>query len=227
MLHHSGKLTIPHDDLFLFLQILNLVLFKSLQRQGDMSIPGYSCDGFWQGRYGNRCLSFLRRADLTFFLELICCHLFSTISIENLSSSCWIGGSSTPSDISGCAIDLVDGAQCKCKRKHLFVFYALLWTCWETDYFRLSCEIFWWMTIAKSQALEFIYPTHARDIEGVIGEGKRVSWGGELIKGEVHKREISKNMLLRSDFLTSLSSSLTQLCFTIRNFLLIGNGVKR
>ena len=29
-----------------------------------------------------------------------------------------IGGRSTPFEISSCAIDLVDGAQCKCKRKH-------------------------------------------------------------------------------------------------------------
>ena len=29
-----------------------------------------------------------------------------------------IGGRSTPLEISSCAIDLVDGAQCKCKRNH-------------------------------------------------------------------------------------------------------------
>ena len=42
MLHHSGKLAIPHYHLFLLLHILHLVLFKSLQRQGELSISGNS-----------------------------------------------------------------------------------------------------------------------------------------------------------------------------------------
>ena len=40
---------------------------------------------------------------------------------------------------------------------------------------------------------------------------KSVSWGGARTKGEVHKRELTKNMFLHSDLLTSLTSSLTQL----------------
>ena len=40
LLHHRGKLTIPRDRLFLILQILHLVLFKLLQRQGELSISG-------------------------------------------------------------------------------------------------------------------------------------------------------------------------------------------
>ena len=40
LLYHSGKLAIPHDHLFLHLQILHLVLFKSLQLQGKLSISG-------------------------------------------------------------------------------------------------------------------------------------------------------------------------------------------
>ena len=55
--------------------------------------------------------------------------------------------------ISGCAIELVDGAQCKCKRKRWFVFYAFLLTCQDTNYFRLYCELVGWLNIVKSQAL--------------------------------------------------------------------------
>ena len=43
------------------------------------------------------------------------------------SEDCVIIGSRSASfDILSCAIDLVDGAQCKCKCKRLFVFYAFL-----------------------------------------------------------------------------------------------------
>ena len=58
-----------------------------------------------------------------------------------------------------------------------------------------------------------VYHAHDRDVEGVVGEGKSVSWGGTRTKGEVHKREITRNMFLHSDLLTSLGSSLTQLFF--------------
>ena len=54
-------------------------------------------------------------------------------------------------EISGCAIDLVDGAQCKCKRKHWFLFYSFLWTCRET---------------ANSKALEIVYRTHYGALKG-------------------------------------------------------------
>ena len=37
-----------------------------------------------------------------------------------------IGGRSTPFDILSCAIDLVDGGQCKCKLKRWFLFYSFL-----------------------------------------------------------------------------------------------------
>ena len=60
----------------------------------------------------------------------------------------------------------------------------------------------------------------------MVGEEKSVSWGGAQTKGEVHKRELTKNMFLHSDLLTSLSSSLTELCFMIRKIALRGNGVK-
>ena len=83
------------------------------------------------------------------------------------------------------------------------MFYAFLLTCRETDYFRLSCELVGWLTIFKYQALEIAYYAHAGVIKGVVGEGKSVSWGSARTKGEVHKRELAKNMFLHSDFLTT------------------------
>ena len=125
-----------------------------------------------------------------------------------------IGGRSTHFKISGCDNEIMDGAQFKIKRKFWLVFYSFLLTCSETDYFRLSCEIFGWLTISKYQALKIFYCVHVGAIEGVLGEGESVSWGGAQTKGEVNKRGLIKNMFLHSDLLTSLSSSLTQLCFT-------------
>ena len=57
-------------------------------------------------------------------------------------------------------------------------------------------------------------------VEGVADEVKSVSWGGERTKGEVHKRKLTKKMFLHSDVLTSLTSSLTPLFFTIRKLVL-------
>ena len=70
-------------------------------------------------------------------------------------------------------------------------------------------------------------PRTCRGVEGVVGEVKRVSCGGERTKGEVHKRELTKNMFLHSDLLTSLTSSLTPLFFTIRKLALRTNEIKR
>ena len=119
-----------------------------------------------------------------------------------------IGGRSAPLDILGCAIDLLDGAQCKCKRKCWFFFYNFLWTLRESDYFRLSCELVRWLTIVISQALEIVCRRHAGAIEGMVSEGKSFSWGGALIKDELHKQELTKNMFLHSNLLKSLSSFL-------------------
>ena len=48
--HDSGKLAIPHDNMFLILHILHLVLFKLLQRQGELGISGRSDLPFvWNG----------------------------------------------------------------------------------------------------------------------------------------------------------------------------------
>ena len=60
----------------------------------------------------------------------------------------------------------------------------------------------------------------------MVGEGGIVSWGGARTKGEVHERKLTKSMFFHSDLLTLLSSSLTQLCFTIGKLALQGNGVK-
>ena len=75
--------------------------------------------------------------------------------------------------------------------------------------------------------MEIVYCACAGAVEGVLGEGESVSWGGVRTKGEVHKRELTKKMSFHSDLLTSLISSLTQLSLTIRKILLRGNGVKR
>ena len=79
--------------------------------------------------------------------------------------------------------------------------------------FTLSCELVGRLnilgfpvnlsaTIAKYQVLEIVYRTHAGAVEGVVGERKSVSWRGARTKGEVHKRELTKNMFLHSDLLT-------------------------
>ena len=93
--------------------------------------------------------------------------------------------------------------------------------------FTLSCEIVGWPTIAKSQALEIVYRAHVVAIGGVVGEGKSVSWGRAWTKGEVHKSELTNKMFLHSDLLTSLSSSLTPLFFTIRKLAWRTNEIKR
>ena len=66
-----------------------------------------------------------------------------------------------------------------------------------------------------------------RGVEGVVGEVKGVSWGGTQNKGEVHKRKLTNKMFFHSDLLTSLSSSLTPLFFTIRKLVLRNNEIKR
>ena len=104
--------------------------------------------------------------------------------------------------------------------------------------FTLSCELFgrltilgfpvnFLATIAKFQALEIVYRAHAGAVEGEVGEGKSVIWGGARTKSEVHKRELTNKMFLHSDFLTSLSSSLTPFFFTIRKLALRTNEIKR
>ena len=82
-------------------------------------------------------------------------------------------------------------------------------------------------TIAKSRALEIVYRAHAVAVEGVVGEGESVSSGGTRTKGEVHKRNLTKKMFLRSDLLPSLSSSLTPLFFMIKKLALRTNEIKR
>ena len=82
-------------------------------------------------------------------------------------------------------------------------------------------------TIAKSQALEIVYRAHAGAVEGVVGEGESVSWGGARTKVEVHKRELTKKMFLHSDLLTSLSSSLTPLFFMLTKLALRTNEITK
>ena len=90
-LYHSGKMAIPPYHIFLLLQIMHLVLFKSLQHQGELGISGDSRSVFWWARDGNRRLSFLKRSDLPFFRNgfvAIYFDLFSSVSFKKLSSWC-------------------------------------------------------------------------------------------------------------------------------------------
>ena len=131
LLHHSGKLAIPRDHL---LQILYLILFKSLQHQGKLSISGDIRVVFWWARDGNRRLSFLGISDLPFvrngfvtiyFQPIFDCRFRNVVLLvlQQYGEDCVvIPGGSTPFKISGCAIALIDGAQYKCKRKCRFLF---------------------------------------------------------------------------------------------------------
>ena len=67
MLHHSDKIAIPHDHLFLILLILHLFLFKLDQLQGKLIISEDSRIVFWWDIIGNRRLLLLRSADLPYF----------------------------------------------------------------------------------------------------------------------------------------------------------------
>ena len=158
ILHYSRKIVIPNYHLLLLLQVLHPVLFKSLQLQGELGISGDRRVVLWRARDGNR-----RHNSWGYMIY----HLFGTDMLQSIlnrqfqkvvllvlqqCSKDWvvIGGRSTTFDISSCVVDLVDGAQCKCKRKSWFVFYTFLWTFWEIDCFRISCEIFGWLNISKS-----------------------------------------------------------------------------
>ena len=70
-------------------------------------------------------------------------------------------------------------------------------------------------------------PHTFRVVEGVVGEVKVVSWGGAQTKDEVNKIELTKKMFMCSDLLTSLTSSLTSLFFTIIKLALRTNEIKR
>ena len=93
------------------------------------------------------------------------------------------------------------------------------------------------------KVLGIIYRPNGAAVEGladrnghrriVVGEGESVSWGGARTKGKGRECELTKNMFLHSDLLklcvnkntTSVSSSLTQLCFTIRKLSLRTNKI--
>ena len=95
------------------------------------------------------------------------------------------------------------------------------------------------------KALEIVYLENGSAVEGladtnghrrkVVGEGKSVSWGGAQTKGKGRECELTKNMFLHSVLLKlclkknerSMSSSLTQLFFTIRKLVLQTNDIKR
>ena len=129
LLHHSGKLAIPHDHVFLLLRILYLILFKSLQIQGKLIISGDIPVVFWWARYGNHHLPFLRKDNIRLvrngFVEIYFRPIFGRqfqkvvlVVLQQCSEDCVvIGGRSTTLKILSYAIELVDGAKFKCKRK--------------------------------------------------------------------------------------------------------------
>ena len=78
----------------------------------------------------------------------------------------------------------------------------------------------------KISSVRNCMPHTFQGVEGVVGEVKSVSWGGARTKGEVHKRELTKNTFLHSDLLISLTSSLTPLFFTTRKIALRTNDTK-
>ena len=95
------------------------------------------------------------------------------------------------------------------------------------------------------KALEVVYIANLSAVEGladrngqirkVVGEGKSVSWGGARTKGKGRECKLTKNMFLHSDLLKlclkkngrSMSSSLTQLFFTIIKIALRTHEIKR
>ena len=79
----------------------------------------------------------------------------------------------------------------------------------------------------KISSVRNCLPPTCQGVEGVVGEVKSVSWGFAQTKGDVHKRELTKNMFLHSDLLTSLTSFLTPLFFTIRKIALRTNDITR
>ena len=79
----------------------------------------------------------------------------------------------------------------------------------------------------KISSVRNCIPHTFRGVEEVVGEVKSLSWGGARTKVEVQKRKLTKNMFLHSDLLTSLTSSLTALFFTIRKLALQTNDIKR
>ena len=96
-----------------------------------------------------------------------------------------ISGRSTPFEISSCDIYLVDGAQCKCKRKRCF-------------FKTLYCEL---VGSLSNLSVGNCLPRICRGVEGVVGEVKSVSWRDAQTKGEVHKRELANMVFLHSDLL--------------------------
>ena len=59
LMYHIGKLAIPCDRMLLLIQIMRLIIFKSLQHKGELRISGDSRVVFWWDRDGNCTYHFL------------------------------------------------------------------------------------------------------------------------------------------------------------------------
>ena len=89
--------------------------------------------------------------------------------------------------------------------------------------FTLSCELVGRLPNIKRWKFSTV---HIPDVEGLVGEVRSVSWGGARTKGDRQRRELTKNMFLHSDLLTSLTSSPTPLFFMIGKLVLRTNEIK-
>ena len=140
LLHNSDKLAIPNDHLLLRLQVLQLFLFKSLQRQGELSISGradlpfvqngYFAIYFWPSvsKSFPPCAVTMRRG-----LRHFCGRPKPFVDRWP-----YMGVFAIRGDIGMChwPCRWVDGAYCKFK--YWFLFQAFLWTCRVTEYFQIS-----------------------------------------------------------------------------------------
>ena len=186
LLHHSGKLVIPRDHLSLLLQIFHLIHFNSLQFQGKLSISGDSFGVFWWDIDGNYGLSSLRRVNLQFVQNGFITIYFWPTLVRHFRKV-----------VSWCCNNAEMIALLSVAGQHLLRYWAVPLTSlmvWNIHVnvindlcFTLFCELVGWPTISKSQALEIVYRAHARAVEGVVFEGKSVSWGGAWTKGELNK----------------------------------------
>ena len=93
--------------------------------------------------------TFLPRKDIV-NAACLCFGSVSAVPLVSSSSSEW-RSSSAREESSNLAVPIRTTTSCKCRRKRRFVFYAFLWTCWET---------------VKSQALKIVYRAYAGALKG-------------------------------------------------------------
>ena len=118
-----------------------------------------------------------------------------------------------PFEILGCSIDLVDGAQCKCKRKQWFLFYTFLWPFQVTDYLQIS---------RVGNCLPRTFRGHWRGVR---------RWGNFQLGRCTNQRRGAKLWTHQKYFLAQYFVDFSELfpdntVFTIRKLALRTNGIK-